>query len=64
MKSSWQTTTAGILSALGGSLVGAHLGPDMQWLGTIGQVLLAGGTLWMGAAARDNKVSSEDAGAK
>lgn len=61
MKGSWQTTAAGIVGTIGIALSNAD-GP--AWLHIAGQVLMGAAALWAGASARDNKVSSEEAGAK
>jgi hypothetical protein len=56
---SWKTTLGGIL--LGASpLAKEALPPKYSW---ISDALLAIGGLVLGASARDNKVSSEQAGA-
>ncbi len=58
MKKSWKTTLGGILSATGLGLKNAP--PNVaQWADLI--TIL--GTLLLGFSARDNNVSSEDAGA-
>tara|TARA_R110000868_G_scaffold403880_1_gene681574 strand:- start:202 stop:540 length:339 start_codon:yes stop_codon:yes gene_type:complete len=59
-KSSWKTTLGGLLMAGGPALKGM-LPAQWDW---IGDALLAIGGLIVGASARDNNVSSEDAGAK
>lgn len=58
---SWKTTLGGILAAIGTGLQGVK---DPSWVALIGQVLGGIGVLVMGMAARDNSVTSEDAGAK
>ena len=58
-KASWKTTVGGILSAA--LLLVPMLPPNWQWLATT----IAGlGSLLTGVAARDNSVTSEEAGAK
>ena len=58
-KSSWKTTLGGILSAA--LLLVPMLPPNWQWVATT----IAGlGSLLTGVAARDNSVTSEEAGAK
>ena len=61
MKTSWKSTLAGAVTALGTYLSGLD---DPEYLATIGKVLMAVGTFILGAVARDNSVSSEEAGAK
>jgi len=66
MRPSWQTTVAGILTADGLALVGLHEGGAIElpkWLIIAAYVLAAIGAGWTGQAARDNKVTSEEAGA-
>lgn len=58
---SWRTTLAGAIAALGTYLSTVD---DPAWLQIVGQVMLAVGMLILGGSARDNKVSSEEAGAK
>ena len=60
MKTSWKTTVAGILLGVGTPLSAAGEGIYK----TIGIALATLGGLLMGFSARDNKVSSEDAGIK
>ena len=57
---SWKTTLGGVLGAIGAALVAM----DDIFLKAAGSVLSAVGVLLLGLAARDNNVSSEDAGAK
>ncbi len=57
---SWKTTFGGFLSAIGITLSQS----SDKVLGPIGAILMAVGTLLIGYAARDNSVSSEEAGAK
>lgn len=67
MTKSWKTTLSGFLAALG-----VLIGPARAWLdtgaidaGTLVQVLMVVlGLLGVGTFARDNKVTSEQAGAK
>ena len=61
MKTSWKSTLAGAITALGTYLSGLD---DPEYLATIGKVLMAVGTFILGAVTRDNSVSSEEAGAK
>jgi len=61
MNKSWQTTVAGLISAIGLYLSNQK---EPAWLGIVGQFLSVVGTAWLGMAARDHKVTSEDAGAK
>lgn len=57
---SWKTTLGGLLSAFGTALAAA---PD-KITHSIGVIIAAGGSLLLGIAARDNNVTSEEAGAK
>lgn len=59
-KTSWKTTLGGILVAAG-QAAPTILPPSWQWLST---TLTGIGGLIIGAAARDNGVSSEEAGVK
>lgn len=59
-KTSWKTTLGGFLMAGGPALKGM-LPAQWSW---IGDALLAIGGLIVGASARDNNVSSEDAGVR
>lgn len=59
---SWRTLVFGIIAAIGGVLATATGVPD--WAHVLGQIMLAGGSAGTGAVARDNKVTSEQAGAK
>lgn len=62
--SSWKTTAGGVAAALGSALTAAHtFGGVPQWVGAIGVALSAAGVAWIGFVARDNTVTSEDAGA-
>lgn len=57
---SWKTTLAGVIGAIGTFL----LTQQDHTLQVIGQVLAGVGTFLLGLFARDNKVTSEDVGAK
>lgn len=57
---SWRTTLGGMLGAAGAALMAL----DAPTAKTIGVVLSALAFLIMGASARDNNVTSEQAGAK
>ena len=59
---SWKTTLAGAVSALG-IYFSEIQNPDPVWLNTIGSILPAGGGFLIGLWARDNNKSSEDVGA-
>jgi len=63
---SWQTTMAGILAAVAILCVqaAALLDSDPATNPAYGEVVAALGLLGIGWFARDNNVSSEDAGAK
>lgn len=72
-KKSWKTTVSGVSGGLGVILIGVAAGLDgdpetvvdlQAILGAIGTVLAAFGVTLGGVFARDNGVSSEDAGAK
>lgn len=54
---SWKTTLGGILAATG-QIATVALPLDLQW---IGHALTGIGALILGASARDNKVSTEQA---
>lgn len=58
---SWKTTLGGALGALGTYLVTVD---DPAWLQIIGQVFIGLGMLVMGLSARDNGVTSKEAGAE
>lgn len=62
-KKSWKTTIGGLALAIGQGLnaQGESLG---TWASPLGQILSILGALFLGFNARDNKVSSEDAGIK
>ena len=59
MKKSWKTTLGGVLAS-----VGALLSAGDGIYKNIGVGLATVGSLLLGIAARDNSVSSEDAGIK
>lgn len=59
MKSSWKTTVAGAVAALGAYFSSM---PD-TWAHVAGQIMTAAGTFLIGLFARDNNVTSEQAGA-
>lgn len=58
---SWKTTLFGAVAALGVYLEGVN---DPAWLPMVGKVLVMLGTAGVGFFARDNAVTSEQAGAK
>ena len=58
---SWRTTVFGILAAAGTGLLAVK---DPAWVATLGQIMAAIGAAGVGLSARDNKVSSEQAGIK
>lgn len=57
---SWKTTVGGILLAIGGFF----LTQDFAFAEVIAQVINAIGALLLGVSARDNNVSSEEAGVR
>lgn len=61
-KSSWKTTLGGILVALGQGF--QTVKPVGEMSDTIGQLTTLIGALVLGLSARDNAVTSEQAGAK
>ena len=67
---SWRTTAGGILSGVGAVLMASGpeqpiviAGIEFDWK-LLGGIMVAIGTAIIGLLARDNGVSSEDAGAK
>ena len=64
MKKSWMTSTAGAIAALGSALIATSWPEGYEWVHGIEQVFSILGTLGLGLAARDNNVSSEQAGIK
>lgn len=59
---SWQTTTFGILGAVGSAVALVEGLP--AWVYPVGKLLTALGVAGLGMAARDHDKSSEDAGIK
>lgn len=59
---SWKTFVAGGIAAVGKALESAAGAP--HWMIVLGQGLEVLGVFLLGANARDNKVTSEEAGAK
>src|ERR1035441_6628878 len=62
MNSSWKTTVFGLMSAIGASV--AMLDGLPHWLSLTAKIAAAAGIAGLGLAARDNNVTSEQAGAK
>ena len=60
MKKSWKTTVSGIIAACGVGMT-ASSDPTIQ---TVGKIVTVIGTVLAGLFARDNNVSSEQAGVK
>lgn len=60
-KTSWKTTLFGAMAAIGTYLATIH---DPAWISTVGTILVGLSTALLGFSARDNNVSSEDAGVK
>lgn len=58
---SWKTTVCGLVAAMGTYLITVK---EPAWVSLVGQFLAAVGTAGVGMFARDNGVSSEEAGAK
>lgn len=58
---SWKTTLCGAVAAIGAYLKTI---PEPSWLSTIGEIFVVVGTAGVGFFARDNSVSSEQAGVK
>lgn len=58
---SWKTTLFGLIGAIGAFLVTVQ---DPAWLHLVGQVLNGVALVGLGASARDNKVTSQDVGAR
>ncbi len=61
MKKSWKTTACGIVAAAAGGVAAANIDPIVTKISiVVGTIATAA----LGFFARDNNVSSEDAGAK
>jgi hypothetical protein len=58
---SWKTTACGAIGALGAYFIGI---PDPEWLATVGKIMVGIGSVGVGFFARDNNVTSKDAGAE
>lgn len=64
-RSSWKTTVGGISTAVGAALLAAASGDGAPaWLHQVGVACSVFGPALLGISARDNKVSSEESGAK
>ncbi len=61
MKTSWKTLVAGAVGSVGAYLVTVT---DPAWVHTVGTILVGLSPVLLGLFARDEKVSSEAAGAK
>lgn len=62
---SWKTTVGGIAAALGSAATAAWMfGGVPQWVGAVGASLTALSVAWIGLVARDNGVTSKQAGAE
>jgi hypothetical protein len=62
---SWKTTVGGIAAALGAAVTAAaQIDGAPKWLMLVGAGLAAFGSAFLGIAARDNGVTSEQAGAQ
>lgn len=58
---SWKTTLGGAIAALGAYLITVD---EPAWVQIIGQIFIGLGPFIIGATARDNGITSEQAGAK
>jgi len=58
---SWKTTVCGLIGAIGAYLATTN---DPSWLPTLGKLLSGVSVALIGFFARDNNVTSEQAGAK
>jgi hypothetical protein len=66
-KTSWKTTVGGLLTAIGGAVLGSEIAIGFsppQWVSLLALIAAAAGPVLLGGAARDNGVSSEEARAK
>lgn len=64
MTGSWKTTAGGLATALGAACLAAAQMGGPSWLSMLGAALSVFGPALLGVTARDNSVSSEQAGAK